>query len=399
MGGSAHAGSQHYGYTGGGQSFPVPAGVTNVHVVAVGAPGGTGPEGGQAVAGAKGAAIAGDARVVPGQVLYVYVGGQGRAGDNFGDTGGGFNGGGGGGTNYPKGYGGGGATYVRTVAVRTPGTLSSRLVVAAGGGGADGNGGQPGGAGGSPGTGGGGQAGQLDDGGAGSGNGGKGSFGAGGAGGVNAGGFAESGGGGGGGWWGGGGGGAYSGGGGGSSFAREGGPPAVDTTGVASVTISYADPPPAGNAGKAGTTVNPVGGSAPVVAKVGSQTISPTTFAAAPSGPSVARVYGAEVSYTLDRAASVRFTVKRRAKGRRVKRGGKRVCAKPGRKNRKKKRCTRLVAVGGFSLGGTAGKNRFRFTGRVGGRTLKPGRYVLVATPTVGGVKGRPASVAFRIVR
>jgi hypothetical protein len=39
--------------------------------------------------------------------------------------------------------------------------------------------------------------------------------------------------------------------------------------------------------------------------------------------------------------------------------------------------------------------NRFRFTGRLAGRTLARGRYRLVATP-VGGIAKR---VAFRVVR
>ena len=41
-----------------------------------------------------------------------------------------------------------------------------------------------------------------------------------------------------------------------------------------------------------------------------------------------------------------------------------------------------------------------RFAGRVGGRTLRPGRYVLVATPLAGdGRAGKALSVRFRIAR
>ncbi len=48
---------------------------------------------------------------------------------------------------------------------------------------------------------------------------------------------------------------------------------------------------------------------------------------------------------------------------------------------------------------GIAGKNSFRFTGRLNGRKLKPGRYRLLATPTAGGLKGKASSTGFRIVR
>jgi hypothetical protein len=130
-----------------------------------------------------------------------------------------------------------------------------------------------------------------------------------------------------------------------------------------------------------------------------------TTFAAESSGPSATDARkkaprGTKVTFKLNAAASVRFTVTRRAKGRKVKRGKKRVCAKPTRKNRKRKRCTRVVTLkGSFSRNGIAGTNSFHFTGRLRGRKLKPGRYRLVATPAVGGVKGQTTSSGFRVVR
>jgi hypothetical protein len=102
----------------GAQTFIVPAGVTSIHVVAVGAPGASV---GTSKGGAGGIASA-DVAVTPGEVLGVYVGGAGAGGK------GGFNGGG----NSTTGSGGG-ASDVR---VGSPGTLESRLVTAGGGGGA-----------------------------------------------------------------------------------------------------------------------------------------------------------------------------------------------------------------------------------------------------------------------
>src|SRR5262249_45247531 len=97
--------TQTFTYTGGEQTFTVPPGVFSVHVVAIGAAGGNAspnsggtPPGGAGGAGAK---VSGGLTVMPGEFLYVEVGGRGgegpsnRQGFNF--SAGGFNGGGSGG--------------------------------------------------------------------------------------------------------------------------------------------------------------------------------------------------------------------------------------------------------------------------------------------------------------
>jgi hypothetical protein len=294
--------AQAFSYTGAEQCYVVPAGVTEVHVVAVGAPGGDGgtwrgvpglaPAAG---AGADGAQLAGDLAVAPGDVLYVEVGGAGGQGFapnsfNFGASA--FNGGGPGGAQSAmgggdSGGGGGGASDLRSVSCGTacPGdavSLASRLLVAGGGGGGGGggsssseggfgsNGGSGGdadtlGASGAPGgpvsggfPGGGGGGGMAADGGA-AGATGLGCAGAiaatdggpgvGGGGGL----VSNAGGGGGGGYYGGGGGGVgcgspvagAGGGGGGSSYGPSGASVTEDTTGVPAVTITPLLPPTA----------------------------------------------------------------------------------------------------------------------------------------------------------
>ncbi len=125
-------------YSGQQQTFVVPAGVTTVHVMAVGGTGGPAscffsPCGG------PGAQVTADVAVTPGETLYVEVG------QDSTSSAGGWNGGGAGGSggvigNVPGG-GGGGASDVRTVAASTNdpsadlASLNSRLVVAGGGGG------------------------------------------------------------------------------------------------------------------------------------------------------------------------------------------------------------------------------------------------------------------------
>jgi hypothetical protein len=126
-------------------------------------------------------------------------------------------------------------------------------------------------------------------------------------------------------------------------------------------------------------------------------TLAPAAFRARSSGPSVAAVRkGTRVSYSLNVAATVRFTVRRSAAGRRV--GGR--CVKSTPKNRGRKACRRFVAVkGAFSRRRAAGPDRFGFAGRVNGRALRRGRYRLIATPTAGGQVGKAVRAGFRIVR
>ena len=133
-----------FSYTGGEQSYTVPAGVRSLSITAIGAPGG-GPQSCCLAAG-RGAVVSGIVSVTPGETVFVEVGGSG------GTPAGGFNGGGDGGTNPGlSAFGGGGASDVRTLPM-SAGVISinARLIVAAGGGGsgypaaAGGDAGQPG---------------------------------------------------------------------------------------------------------------------------------------------------------------------------------------------------------------------------------------------------------------
>ena len=273
----------NFSYTGSEQTFLVPAGVTSIDVVATGAAGGSGStpaSGGTGGTGGEGEQVSGTLAVIPGNTLYVEVGGVGTDGTITAGGTGGFNGGAAGaGTLHTGGGGGGGASDIRTVTSTGTGTLASRLIVAAGGGGGGGGGdcsGSTGGAGGSsmvasgagvqcaPGPEGGGTGGAAGTGSAGGAGGTGGTDGsttgthgaAGGAGTQGTGGTSATigSGGGGGGLWGGGGGGggaistvphwgAGGGGGAGSSF---GGTDAGPTTSAAEVTITYSAPQPVG---------------------------------------------------------------------------------------------------------------------------------------------------------
>jgi hypothetical protein len=102
-----------------------------------------------------------------------------------------------------------------------------------------------------------------------------------------------------------------------------------------------------------------------------------------------------KVSYTLSGLASVTFTIERPAPGRNV--GGR--CVKPTSKNTGHKRCTRLTGVPGkIPKTGVQGANSFTFAGRIGGKSLAPGSYQLIATPTAHGASGPAQKVGFTIV-
>lgn len=111
--------------TGSEQTFTVPAGVTSVHVNAIGQAGEEGIAGEfeYQPPGGDGAYVSGQVPVTPGEVLYVEV-----ADRSFGGGAGSGEGGG----------SGGGASDVRTVSNTQLGSLESRLLVAAGGGGGGG---------------------------------------------------------------------------------------------------------------------------------------------------------------------------------------------------------------------------------------------------------------------
>ena len=119
------------------------------------------------------------------------------------------------------------------------------------------------------------------------------------------------------------------------------------------------------------------------------------TFRAASHGGSVGTAAGTRVSFSLSEAATMTFTVQGGVPGRRA---GRR-CVPPTRSNRRTPACRRTVTVGRFTVTGHAGANRFRFTGRLRGHRLSPGKYHLIETARdVAGNVSRPSARPFRIV-
>ncbi len=100
--------------------------------------------------------------------------------------------------------------------------------------------------------------------------------------------------------------------------------------------------------------------------------LSTSRIKAAKKGATIARKAGAKLTFSLSEAAAVRVSVLRGAK----------------------------TLGPGATIAGQAGRTMRTFTGRLGAKRLKPGRYKLqLGTVDAAGNAGRPVRLRFRIVR
>jgi hypothetical protein len=136
------------------------------------------------------------------------------------------------------------------------------------------------------------------------------------------------------------------------------------------------------------------GAPAPQGPQISGLTLSRATFVAASHGAAIASVRtGTTVSYSDTAAATTMFTVERSMTGRLA--GGS--CVRTTKRNHSHKHCIRLVKIGSFHHVDRAGSNQFRFTGRVAGRKLASGHYLLVAVARSSAGAGPGVSVRFAI--
>jgi Domain of unknown function (DUF4394) len=105
---------------------------------------------------------------------------------------------------------------------------------------------------------------------------------------------------------------------------------------------------------------------------------------------------GTTFRFALSEPARVRISFARKTAGRRV--GGRCLAATRARRSRPK--CTRYVAVGSISASRGAGRGTLKFSGRIGGRALKPGSYRASLTATdAAGQRSAVRTVQLRVVR
>jgi hypothetical protein len=104
---------------------------------------------------------------------------------------------------------------------------------------------------------------------------------------------------------------------------------------------------------------------------------------------------GTVFTFTLDRAATVRIAITTMAPGRRV--HGR--CRLSSRALRHQPRCQAVVTAGTLMRAAHAGSNRVPFSGRIGSKALKPGRYTASFTAIDVAGASAPQTLSFTIVR
>jgi hypothetical protein len=126
--------------------------------------------------------------------------------------------------------------------------------------------------------------------------------------------------------------------------------------------------------------------------------LSPSTFKAASSGPTIATATGTTIRYAVSQQSTTTFTVQLPATGVRK---GRSCVAPPKHKGKQKlKRCQRFINRGSFRhTDAAAGVVSFRFTGRINGRKLSPAKYQLQAIGANTKGKGAAKVASFRIVK
>jgi len=104
---------------------------------------------------------------------------------------------------------------------------------------------------------------------------------------------------------------------------------------------------------------------------------------------------GTTITYTLSAAARVKITIAARGAGQRK---GRRCVAPTHHRLRRAKRCVRLRVVGTLTRISHRGTNRVAFSGRIGARALRPGRYqaTLVAVDA-NGDRSKARTIKFTI--
>ena len=170
-------------------------------------------------------------------------------------------------------------------------------------------------------------------------------------------------------------------------------PHAFATGGKHTATLTATD-----TAGVTATATASVFVLAPVEPAITSIVLTPATFRAASSGASTAAKQrktrppvGTKVRLVVGAPVAVTLRAQHLLAGRRA---GKR-CATPAKSNRRGRACSRTVTMPGTIARAAGASTTFRFTGRLAGRKLAPGRYRLLARTGSTPEKAAP----FRIVR
>lgn len=121
----------------------------------------------------------------------------------------------------------------------------------------------------------------------------------------------------------------------------------------------------------------------------------PPVFLGADVNPKTINPFGSTViTYEVNEDATVKAVFKRARSGRKVK--GR--CRTPTRRNRRRKRCTRLKNVGTLEQTVASKTGSISFVGLMRGKPLKVGRYRIELTATdVAGNKSKKKNLTLRV--
>lgn len=160
--------------------------------------------------------------------------------------------------------------------------------------------------------------------------------------------------------------------------------------------VGVTGPASGGSAG--GSAVPGSGESKPPV--IESLTLSPRKFAVKPrrrarAGTLARRRFGTTFHFRLSKAATLTLAFQSRVPG--VRSGGRCRPRKPGRRGRP---CKRWAGLGVLTAARESSQGRFRFSGRLRGRPLRPGPHRAIATARDSdGKASAPRTVTFKVVR
>ena len=137
-----------------------------------------------------------------------------------------------------------------------------------------------------------------------------------------------------------------------------------------------------------------------LVPKLTSVTLKPTKFRVAKKATAKVAAKkaprGTKIRFSLNTRAKVTIRIDQKLKGRKV---GKK-CVKPTAKNRARKACKRLVFRGKLTRKNlAAGKRTVAFSGRIGKKALKPGKYRVVLQAFGPGGQSAKVYRSFRVVK
>ncbi|MDQ6775818.1 MAG: hypothetical protein M3071_06250 [Actinomycetota bacterium] len=124
--------------------------------------------------------------------------------------------------------------------------------------------------------------------------------------------------------------------------------------------------------------------------------LKPASFKPQPAGKS-RKGKGTTIAYSDTQTATTKLTVVLQGPAYRTAHGPCRLLSAGHKRPKHAKACTAAKSIGSFTHVDNAGANSVVFTGRLGGRALAAGSYLLEVAPTLGSLTGKTSSARFQV--